>query len=167
MLPACAVGPRIAALAIVAECAAAGSAIRLLFITTHGLALLGSIGAVLILVETCAILLVEIGLCAACAVVLPHVSTVVVSVVELRLIVFLVECGGGEIAVSCGAIEIVGAVVVVVHVVPIHVVRVDVVPIDVVAVDIVDVHVVSMVVVVAIYKGVGIRDVHIPVVNNR
>ena len=87
------------------------------------------------------------------------------------MIVLLVEIRSGEIVVS-GVIEIVGPVIVVVHVVAVDVVRVDVVAIHIVDVHIVAIEVVLVVVanvvvvVVAIHECVGIGDVHVAVVNH-
>jgi len=187
------VGPGIATLAVVAERALARVLTGRLAVAARRftLGLIEIAGAALILIGAGAILLVQAGLLGAIlrpiellapvlwtvgllraglrAVVLRRVRAVVV---VLRLIVFLVEIGSGEIVVR-GVIEIVGAVIAV------DVVAIDVVGVDVVAVHVVDVHIVaidvglivvayvSVVVVVAIHERVGIGDVHVTVVNDR
>lgn len=160
-----AIGPGIATLTVVAKCALTGSLTWLLSVPAIGRALdlILSIGTALGLIETGAVLLIEIRLVSPGELLTVVLRRISAAVVVLRLIVFLVEIRRGYIALASCVVEVVGAVIVVVYVVPIDVVGVYAVPIDVVHVHVVDV---PVVVVVAVYKGIGIRYVHVAVVDN-
>ena len=157
-MPSGTVGTGVAALAVVAESPAAGSAAGLLFVAAGRLALLLKI-LWTALISARAVLLVEIGLIASAhrPVVRPDIR-IRPSILVLRLVVFRAEIGCGKVTASGIVVEIIGAIVV-----PVHVVRVDVVAIDVVSVDVIHVHVVpvdvvdvSVVVVVPVHERVGI-----------
>ena len=116
--------------------------------------------AVLLLVETCPILLTKVGLCGAAL--LSHVA--LVRVLELRLVVALVEVGGSVITVKviCPVVQVTAVDIVGVVIVPVDVVGVDVITIDIVGID-----VVAIVVIVTIYKGIRVGDVGVVVVHHR
>ena len=103
------------------------------------------------------VLLIEIGLIstAKLALILGHITA---SVLQLRLIVFLVEFGFAEVSRARVVVEVIRAVIIV------QIAAVDVIPVDVIDVGIIDV--VAVVVVVAIDEGVGIGDVDVAVVDD-
>ena len=152
-MPSGTVGTGVAALAVVAESPAAGSAAGLLLVAAGRLALLLNI-LWTALISARAVLLVEIGLIASAC--LPAVRPDIrirPSILVLRLVVFCAEIGCGNVAVAGIAVEIIGAIIVPVDVVRVDVVSVDVIHVHVVPVDVVDV---PVVVVVAVHERVGI-----------
>ena len=163
-MPSGAVGASVAALAVVAESPAAGSAAGLLLVAAGRLALLLKI-LWAALIGARAVLLVEVGLIASAyrPVVRPDIR-IRSSILVLRLVVFRAEIGCGKVTASGIAVEIIGAIVVPVDVVRVDVVSIDVIHVHVIPVDVVDV---PVVVVVAVHERVGIGDVHISVVDNR
>jgi len=153
-LPSGAVGASVAALAVVAESPAAGSAAGLLLVAAGRLALLLLKILWTALISARAVLLVEIGLIASAylPVVRPDIR-IRPSILVLRLVVFRAEIGCGKVTASGIAVEIIGAIVVPVDVIRVDVVSIDVIHVHVVPVDVVDV---PVVVVVAVHERVGI-----------
>jgi hypothetical protein len=167
LLPAGAIGAGIPALAVVAEGAFPGTRVCLLSVAPLRLALIliEIVGASLVLIQSRAILLVEVALVAGRAL-LSLISPIFVS--KLRLIVLLAEMRRSVIAGPAIVVEIVAVDVVGIHVVTVEIIGVDVVAVDVVAVDVVciDVVHVAAVVIVAIGEGVGVRNVGVVVVDH-
>jgi len=163
-LPSGAVGASVAALTVVAECPAAGSAAGLLFVAAGRLALLLKI-LWTALISARAVLLVEIGLIASAhrPVVRPDIR-IRPSILVLRLVVFRAEIGCGKVTASGIVVEIIGAIVVPVDVVRVDVVSIDVIHVHVAAADVVDV---PVVIVIPVHERVGIGDIHVSVVDNR
>lgn len=149
-----AVGASVAALAVVAERPAAGSAAGLLLIAAGRFALLLLNILWTALISASAVLLVEIGLIASAylPVVRPDIR-IRPSTLVLRLVVFRAEIGCGKVTAVGITVEIIGAIVVPVDVVRVDVVAIDVIHVHVVPVDVVDV---PVVVVVAVHERVGI-----------
>ena len=175
LLPAGAVGPGVASLAVIAEGIVAGSLIRLLSVTTCRvpLGLTEIASAILILVKTSAvllihprtILLIEVRLIEARLIGATRLLTITLgqifpAVLELGLIKLLVEIRGSEVGVAGVAVEIVGAVVVRTNVVAVDVGGINVVPVDVSGID------VAVVVVIAIDESVRRGDVGVTVINH-
>lgn len=185
LLPAGAVGPGVASLAVIAKRVVARSATRLLTIAACGVSLLRLIiaGTVLgqvrsaavwlirsprtiRLVRTGAILVVEVRLVAASRLVIV-LSEVAAIVLKLLLIAILVELGLGEVGVAGVAVEVVRAVIIVA--VDVINIGVDVIAVVIViAIYVVDVgiDVVAVVIVIAVDEGIGIGDVNVAVVSH-
>ena len=186
LLSAGAVRSRIAACAVVAECASVGSTAGLLSVSTRRIALcLVEIvaAAILVLYSSGGLLvqspltggrLIRSGLGGSAQILAVVLRQILLIVAKLWLIVFLVEVRSGrrstgrivEIVSAIVAVEVISVDVVRIDVIAIYVVAVDVVGIDIVAIDVICVDVVSVVVVVAVDEGVRVRDIDIAVVGH-